>query len=170
MACVAAADARGHAFDELCPSARPATRSRVGEAAALSGVGLDVRDWRPAEPERSWGTAGEEGSSGRGVSTRERRSCWCSATTPLRPLRSVINRRDAAARKESVRRARTSTDLDRAPQQVLYIPLLCGHRNKRRPRSARNKAARASRQKTPREALTITPSARASRAQNHGRL
>ena len=108
VVCRAAADARAHAFDELCPSARPATRSRVGEAAALSGVGLDVRDWRPAEPERSWGTAGEEGSSGRGVSTRERRSCWCSATTPLRPLRSVINRRDAAARKESVRRARTA--------------------------------------------------------------
>ena len=45
----------------------------------------------------------------RGAASRLRRgrTCWCSATTPLCPLRSVINRRDAAARKESVRRART---------------------------------------------------------------
>ena len=34
--------------------------------------GLDVRDWGLAEPERSWGTAGEEDSPGRGVSTPER--------------------------------------------------------------------------------------------------
>ena len=46
----------------------------------------------------------------RGAASRLRRglTCWCSATTPLRPLRSVINRRDAAARKESVRQARTA--------------------------------------------------------------
>ena len=107
----------------------------------------------------------------RGAASRLRRgrTCWCSATTPPATLCYQSSGRCSTYRICTT--SATSTDcLDRAPQQVLYIPLLCGHRNKRRPRSARNKAARASRQKTPREALTITPSARASRAQNHGRL
>ena len=67
---MAAADARAHAFDdELCPVHRPAT-SCVARGSQVSG--LDVRDWGLAEPERSWGTAGEEDSPGRGVSTPER--------------------------------------------------------------------------------------------------
>ena len=108
-ACRAAADARAHAFDdELCPVHRPATSCVARGSRAHFGVGLCRPNWRPAGSESSFEVAGAVDSSGRGVSTPERTTCWCSATTPLRPLRSVINRRDAAARKESVRQARTA--------------------------------------------------------------
>ena len=93
--------------------------------------GLDVRDWGLAEPERSWGTAGEEDSPGRGVSTPERADLLVLSDDAAVPATLCYQSSGRCSTYRICTTSATSTDcLDRAPQQVLYIPLLCGHRNK----------------------------------------
>ena len=141
-ACRAAADARAHAFDdELCPVHRPATSCVARGSRAHFGVGLGRPNWRPAGSESSFEVAGAVDSSGRGVSTperdrpagaqRRRRCARYALLSIVGTLQHVKNLYDERAKALIAWTER---------HNKCFTYLCCGHRNKRRPRSARNKA------------------------------
>ena len=79
MACMAAADARVHAFDELCPQCTACDKLRCERLSILvSGCALRLEACRD-ESERSRGMPCAEDSSGHGASSRElERTRWSS--------------------------------------------------------------------------------------------
>ena len=89
VVCRAAADARAHAFDELCPRAPACDKLRC-ESSFWCRV-WTCAYWRSFESERSWLTAGEEESSGRraprggrALPHRDQRGAPSAPTTLLR--------------------------------------------------------------------------------------
>ena len=120
--------ARARVRRVMLPRAR-CDKSRVGEA--LCRVGLDVAIARLTASERSWGTAGEEDSSGR------RRLLRCRA--PLKLVERVAPSAPTTLLRlkqttqhvvfYSSERAKPAIRLDGARYNKLHTPLLCGHRH-----------------------------------------
>ena len=129
MACMAAADARAHAFDELCTACdkRSALRWRSQFRCRVARC-----DWRLAdESERSRGMACAEDLSGRGASLPGARAHKVvERVAPLRADDAVTAERDIAKRTSlSITTRNAAIRLDGARYNKLHIPLLCGHRH-----------------------------------------
>ena len=171
-ACRAAADARAHAFDQAMPPVQGVRQELRCERHLVSGCGSpQLEACRVQKAAANWLARRICRDAAFGSGGRRGLPHNTTSEAAVRADHAVTAEADNAARRNLYCRTRKAAIVGRsAPQQVLHTPSAVTSAVKRRPRSARNKAARASRQKTPREALAITPSARASRAQNHGRL
>ena len=131
MACVAAADARAHAFDELCP-----VHGLRQSALIISGALIRcrvcarpaLRLFRVQRAPSKW--LAQRSRRGAAVQLRGGRAPPIERVAPSRADDAVTAERNIAERTSlSITTRNVAIRLDGARYNKLHTPLLCGHRH-----------------------------------------